>query len=95
MRKMNENERQLLKMARNGVIGHLKIWTAPHQRIVYNYLLIGCEDEFEASRLTQDVFVRVFELLASDAVGDDLFTCIYRTAMEIRRQHAGTSKMIS
>lgn len=92
---MNEREGQLLKMARNGNVKAFEELTAPHQCIVYNYLLLNCADEYEACRLSQDVFVRVFEMLISDAVDGDLFTCIYRTADEVRRQKAGASRMIS
>lgn len=92
---MSERERQLLNMARSGGIEAFEELTAPHQRIVYNYLLINCGNEFEACRLTQDVFVKVFELLTSNVVNDDLFACIYRTAAEVRRRQVSVSKMIS
>ena len=55
---MNEHERRLLKIARNGGIKAFEELTAPHQRIVYNYLLISCSNEFEACQLTQDVLSR-------------------------------------
>ncbi|NMA34695.1 MAG: hypothetical protein GX940_09135 [Clostridiaceae bacterium] len=92
---MSERERQLLKTAKNGGIKAFEELTAPHQRIVYNYLLISCGNEYEACQLTQDVFVKVFELLTSHVVNDDLFPCIYRTAAEVRRRRTGASKMIS
>ncbi|HOQ07006.1 MAG TPA: hypothetical protein PK127_04380 [Clostridiales bacterium] len=92
---MNKHEGQLLKMARKGSVKAFEELTAPHQRIVYNYLLLNCANESEACQLAQDVFVRVFEMLTSDAVDSDLFACIYRTAVEVLRQQAGASKMIS
>ena len=92
---MNEHERRLLKIARNGGIKAFEELTAPHHRIVYNYLLISCSNEFEACQLTQDVFVKVFEQLTSNAVDDDLFSCIYRIARDIQQQHVSTSKKIS
>ena len=92
---MSEHERRLLKMARKGGVKAFEELTFQHQRNVYNYFLINCANEYEACRLTQDVFVKVFEKLTSNAIESDLFSYIYRTAGEILRQQDSASKMIS
>lgn len=92
---MTGHEQQLLKTARKGGIEAFEELTGPHQVIVYNFLLNECGNEFEASQLTQEVFVRIFELLNKKADIDNLYTCIYRTAAEVGRQAAHGSKQIS
>lgn len=92
---MSDNEQQLLKTASKGGVKAFEELTAPHQIIVYNYLLSECGNEFIASQLTQDVFVRIFELLNSNADTENFYTCIYRTAREVSQQAARESKMIS
>ncbi len=92
---MSDHERQLLNSACNGGVAAFEELTASHQSIVYNFMLRECGNEFEACQLTQDVFVKVFELLTTDTITDNLFTCIYRTASEVSRHTASVSQKIS
>lgn len=92
---MNDHERQLLKIAQKGGVKAFEELTAPHQAVVYNFMLNECNNEFTASQLTQEVFVRVFELLNIKAVPRNFYACIYSTAAEVSRQAACNSKMIS
>lgn len=92
---MSDHERQLLKSACKGGVAAFEELTAPHQSIVYNYMLSECGNEFEACQLTQDVFVKVFELLTTNALTGNLLSCIYRTAGDICRLKIRASRKIS
>ncbi len=92
---MSENERKLLGSAQKGCVAAFEELTAPYWTRVYNLMLKNCADEFEASLLSQDVFVRVFEVLLSGCINGGLAWNIYRTAEEVSRQAACKSKMIS
>lgn len=92
---MSDHELQLLTTARKGGIEAFEELTEPHQSIVYNFLLNECGNEFEASQLAQEVFVRIFSLLTKKADIDNFYACIYRTAAEVGRKAARESKQIS
>lgn len=92
---MSENERQLLGSARKGDVAAFEELIAPFRTGVYNLMWKTCNDEFEASMLAQDVFVRVFEALISGDFGGGLSYHVYRTAGEVSRIAARNSKMIS
>jgi DNA-directed RNA polymerase specialized sigma24 family protein len=92
---MRDTERRLEKSARNGCIDAFEELIAPHQGRIYNLMLRTCEDEFEASRLAQEVFVKVFEELSRNHEGRGLSACIYCTAAEISRNVARKSVKIS
>lgn len=92
---MDENERQLLGTAQKGCVAAFEELTTPYRVRVYNLMLKNCADEFEASLLSQDVFVRVFKALLSGYVNGGLAYIIYRTAEEVSRQAVCKSKMIS
>ncbi len=92
---MTENERQLLESAQKGCVAAFEELTAPYWARVYNLMLKTCVDEFEASLLSQDVFVKVFEALISGHFNGGLAWNIYRTADEVSRQAACKSEMIS
>ena len=92
---MNDYERQLLKIAQKGGVKAFEELTAHHQVLVYNFMLNENSNEFTASQLTQEVFVRIFEMLTTNAAPEDFYACIYRTAGEVSRQAACKSKMIS
>ncbi len=92
---MSDHEQQLLKIAKDGGIEAFEELTDPHQAIVYNFLLSECGSEFVAGQLTQQVFVEIFTLLTKKADIDNLYTCIYRTAIEVGRRAARESKKIS
>lgn len=92
---MNKNERQLLESAQKGCVAAFEELTAPYRTRVYNLMLKNCVNEFEASLLSQDVFVRVFEALLSGYINGGLAYNIYRTAEKVSRQAACKSKMIS
>lgn len=92
---MNKNERQLIGLAQKGCVAAFEELTAPFQTKVYNLMLKICVDEFEASLLSQDVFVRVFEALLSGYINGSLAYNIYRIAEEVGRQAACKSKLIS
>ncbi|NLK87069.1 MAG: hypothetical protein GX279_06210 [Clostridiaceae bacterium] len=92
---MSDHEQQLLETAKNGGVEAFEELTGPHQARVYNFLLSECGNEFEAGQLTQEVFVRTFDLLTKKADIGNLYACIYRTASEISRQAAHESKKIS
>ncbi|HEX2944764.1 MAG TPA: sigma factor [Clostridia bacterium] len=67
----------------------------PHQKRIYNYLFRVCGNEFEASQLTQDIFVKAYEKMLSgeDTAGIPAF--IYSAAAKIGRQAVCRSEMIS
>jgi len=92
---MNDHERKLLKSARNGGVAAFEELTAPHHKIIYNYILSKCGNEFEACQLTQDVFVKVFEQLTAGSLQGDFFACIYRTAGDVCRNIVRVSQKIS
>ncbi len=92
---MSDRERQLLEIAKSGGIEAYEELIGPHQVTVYNFLLSECGSEFIAGQLTQEVFVKIFTMLTKKADIDNLYACIYRTAMEIGSQTARESKMIS
>jgi DNA-directed RNA polymerase specialized sigma24 family protein len=91
---MSNYEQQLLETAKNGGVEAFEKLTDPHQVIVYNFLLKECGNEFEAGQLTQEVFVRTFDMLTKKADIGNLYACIYRTAAEIGRQAACESKKL-
>lgn len=83
------------KTAANSSVAVFEELIEPHQKRVYNYLLRVCGNEFEASRLAQDIFVKAYGMLLSgkDAAGIPAF--IYKAAAEIGRQAVCRSEMIS
>lgn len=92
---MSDSEKQLLKSARDGCVAAFEELIKPYQNRIYNLMFKTCCNEFEASQLAQEVFVRVF---CSISLGEDhgSFTLnIYKTAGEISRLAACKSKMIS
>lgn len=92
---MSKNERQLLRSAVNGCVAAFEELIEPHRNRIYNLMYKTCSNEFEASQLAQEVFVRVFKSLVQVKDEHCLFYNIYRTAGEISRQAACKSKMIS
>jgi RNA polymerase sigma-70 factor (ECF subfamily) len=92
---MSENERQLIESARNGCVASFEELIEPHQNRIYNLMFKTCRNEFEASQLTQEVFVRVFRSLALKKSDGCFIINIYRTAGEVSRQAVCKSKMIS
>lgn len=92
---MSDNIRQLLESARNGCVAAFEELIEPHRNRIYSLMINTCGSEFEASLLTQEVFVRVFRSLAPGKDEVSLAFAIYSTAAEISRQAACKSKMIS
>lgn len=92
---MDENARLLLVSAQRGCVAAFEELTNPFRVRVYNLMLKTCGDEFEASLLSQDVFVRVFEALVTGNFNGGLAYNIYRIAGEISNQAACKTKMIS
>jgi hypothetical protein len=92
---MSDSERHLLVLAQGGSVSAFEELTEPYRVRIYNFMLKTCGDEFEASLLSQDVFVRVFEALISGDFSGGLAYGIYRTAEEISRRASCKSKMIS
>ena len=92
---MLEKERQLLASARKGCVDAFEELIAPYAAGIYNLMLKTAGNEFEASLLAQDVFVRVFELLISGDFRGGLAFNIYKSAGEISRRAAGKTRMIS
>lgn len=91
---MDDREKRLLKASRNGCVASFEELIKPHQTRVYNMMLKACSNEFEASQLAQEVFIRVFDsVIKKDCIS---FTIeIYKTAGEICRSIAGNTAMIS
>jgi RNA polymerase sigma-70 factor (ECF subfamily) len=92
---MSDHERQLLRSACKGEAAAFEELTAPHQTIVYNFILSECGNEFEACQLTQDVFVKVFELLTTNTIAGSLLPYIYKTAGDLCRRRVRESRKIS
>lgn len=88
-------EGQNVKRAGNSTIAAFEELIDPHQKRIYNYLLRMCGNEFDASRQTQDVFVKAYEMLLSGMDSASIPAFIYRTAAEIGRQAVCRSEMIS
>ncbi|NLV35968.1 MAG: hypothetical protein GXY17_04745 [Clostridiaceae bacterium] len=89
---MNDYERELIKSARNGNVAAYEELIKPHQSRIYSFMFSKCGNEFEASQLTQEVFVKVFESLVSKRVSSSLICYIYRCANEISQQTGCISK---
>jgi len=85
---MNEYERQLKRAAENGCVDAYEKLIRPHRGRVYALMLSSCADEFQASQLTQEVFVKVYESLLSKRKDFSLVCDIYKTAEKISRQNA-------
>lgn len=85
---MNDYERQLKKAAAKGSVDAYEELIRPHRGRVYALMLSSCENEFQASQLTQEVFVKVFESLLSQRNDYSLVCDIYRTAEKVSRQNA-------
>lgn len=92
---MNDYERKLIKSARKGSVAAYEELIQPHRSRIYNFMLNVSGNEFEASHMAQEVFVKVFQELMSQQSEDSLVFNIYRTAGEISRQEACISKKIS
>lgn len=92
---MDRNCKKLMKLARDGSVAAFEELTQPHHNKIYNLMLKTCSDEFEASQLAQEVFIRVFRSMALLKDNLSLTLNIYRIAEEVGRQSAGKSKMIS
>ena len=84
---MNDYERQLNISARNGCVEAYEELIKPHKGRIYMLMLDECGNEFRAGQLTQEVFVKVFELLLSHP-NRSLICDIYKTADKIIRQNA-------
>jgi len=92
---MTDKERQLLKSARKGSVAAFEQLIEPYCNRVYNLMLKACNNEFEASQLAQEVFIKVFRLVMEGNFESAFAVCIYKTADEIAQQVAGESRMIS
>lgn len=92
---MSENERLLLKSARKGSLAVFEELIEPHQIRVYNLFFKTCCNEFEASQLTQEVFIRVFRSFELEKDEALLTFNIYKTAGEVCQRVICNSKKIS
>lgn len=92
---MSDKEKQLEKMAQNGCVTAFEQLIEPYRKRVFNLMLRTCKNEFEASRLAQEVFVRTFTSAIQGNLEGGFAASIYRTAEEIFRQASCNSKMIS
>ena len=92
---MSDKEKRLMKLARNGSVAAFEELIQPHQNKIYTLMLKTCCNEFEASQLTQEVFVRVFSSIAFFKDNISLILNIYRIAGEISQNTICRSKMIS
>lgn len=86
---------QNAKIAADSSVTAFEELVEPHQKRIYNYMLRLCGNEFEASRMTQDIFVKAYEMLLSGGDAAAIPVYIYRTAAEIGRQAVCRSEMIS
>lgn len=92
---MSDNERQLLESAKKGCVAAFEELTEPYRIRIFNLMIKTCGDKFEASQLSQDVFVRVYEALLSGEFSEGLPYQIYRAAGEISHRATFKSKLIS
>jgi len=92
---MNDRERRLMKSARNGRVAAYEELIQPHQKKIYNLMLKTCCNEFEASQLTQEVFVRVFSSIKHWTEDISLTLNIYKIAGEISQKAICKAKLIS
>jgi hypothetical protein len=89
---MNDYERQLNKSARCGSVEAYEELIRPHRGRIYSLMLSEFGNEFQASQLTQEVFIKVFESLLSHANRGSLVCEIYKTADKIIRQNSCISE---
>lgn len=92
---MNKRNKELIKLARNGNVAAFEELIQPHQNIIYNLMLKTFRNEFEASQLAQEVFVKVFRSISLWKDSISLTLNIYKIAEETIQQATCKSKMIS
>ncbi|MEN6314673.1 MAG: sigma factor [Clostridiaceae bacterium] len=92
---MDERYKKLMKLAINGNVAAFEELIQPHQNKIYNLMLKTCCNEFEASQLAQEVFIKVFRSISLWKDSFNLALNIYKIAEEIIQQAACKSKMIS
>lgn len=92
---MDERNTKLMKLARDGSVAAFEELIQPHQNRIYSLMFKTCSNEFEASQLAQEVFIRVFCSVALWKDYVSLTLNIYKIAEEIRKQATCKSKMIS
>ena len=80
---MSDNDRQLLAMAKKGNVDAFEKLTENYQKKVYNIILNRCENTSEVSRLTQEVFVRIFKSLRYMRDDNLFILSIYKTAKDV------------
>lgn len=80
---MSDNDRQLLALAKTGNIEAFEQLTENYQKKIYNIILSRYSNRNEVSRLTQEVFVRLFKSIRQ-MQDDSLFVLsIYKTTKEV------------
>ena len=80
---MSDNDRQLLALARMGNIEAFEKLTENYQKKIYNIILSKYTNRSDVSRLTQEVFVRIFKSIRQ-MQDDSLFVLsIYKTAKDV------------
>ena len=98
---MSESERQLLKSAKNGNIEAFEKLTESYHKKIYNIILKnrGCEYDIsgpaqkgvsnpareDASRLAQEVFVRMYKSLKYQRDDSMFVITLYKTARDVCR----------
>lgn len=92
---MSDNERQLLKLAKQGNVAAFEELIQPHQKGIYNLMLKTYLSEFEASHFTQEVFVKVFSSLEYYCDPVKLVIDIYKIADELCKKALCKSLKIS
>jgi DNA-directed RNA polymerase specialized sigma24 family protein len=91
---MKNHKRQLAESAEKGSVAAFEKIIEPYLKEIYNFMLKSCGDELEAYNLTLEVFVKVFEMIASGN-GHSMPFIIYRTAGEVSGQASSITKKIS
>ena len=91
---MSNEVRQLLNSAINGCTAAFEELIEPYQKRIYSLMLKTCGNEFEASQLAQEVFVKVFGFLLTERNESYFPIILYRTADEVSQNAACKSKKV-
>jgi len=80
---MTVYDKKLLLKAKRGDVTAFEILTKPYQKKIYNLFLTICNERDYASRLTQEVFVRVYRSLSDLGDKPALPALIYKVTKDI------------
>lgn len=92
---MTSDGEKLLKAAGDGSVEAFETLTGGYMKSVYNIMLANCGKSEEASRLTQEVFVRVFKNIKSIRSANLIGFNLYKTAGDVYKDFLVAIRKIS